>query len=156
MTRRPQPSVPSDHSVGMVLRRAEQSLMRAKSAAIKPSGLTLSHYVTLAALESRPGITAAALARACLVTPQAMTVALAAMDERGLITRFPHPRHPTVVEVHPTDVGRDALRAAREGAEPVEQRVRDEFSAQELGSLRSMLVRLADAVEQPGTASPHG
>lgn len=146
MTHRSAP-VPSDHSVGMVLKRADQSLLRAKSTAIKPSGLTLPQYVALAELDRHPGVTAAALARACLVTPQAMTVALTSMQEQGLIERSPHPRHHNVLEVRLTDVGRQALDAARRRAEPVEQRIAHEFSAEELISLRSMLVRFIEAVE---------
>lgn len=133
----------------MVLKRAEQSLLRAKSTAVKPAGLTLSQYVALAELGEHPDVTAAALARACLVTPQAMTVALTSMYELGLIERSPHPRHHNVLEVHLTDVGREVLNAARERAEPVEQRIIDGFSADELTSLRSMLVRFIKAVETP-------
>ena len=140
--------VPPDHSMGMVLKRAEQNLLRAKSAAIKPSGLTLSQYVALAELDKRPGVTAANLARACLVTPQAMAVALAPMHEQGLIDKSPHPPH-NVLEVNLTDSGRHALQAAREQAEPVDQLVVDEFSADELTSLHSLLIRLAQATETP-------
>jgi DNA-binding MarR family transcriptional regulator len=65
-----------DPRLGRVLKRAEQTLLRAKSAALKPLGLTLAQYVALSELDLQPGITAAALARASLVTPQAMMVVL--------------------------------------------------------------------------------
>jgi len=51
-------------------------MVRAKSAALKPSGLTLAQYVAVVELDAQPGITGAALARASLVTPQAMMVVL--------------------------------------------------------------------------------
>ena len=62
----PQPD--DSRSLGMTLKLAEQRLLRAKSAAIKPAGLTLAQYVALEELERHPGITGAALARASLVT----------------------------------------------------------------------------------------
>jgi DNA-binding MarR family transcriptional regulator len=88
-------------------------VVRAKSAALKPSGLTLAQYVALVELDAQPGITGAALARASLVTPQAMMVVLKALEEHALIVRSPHPRHPTVLELGITDPGREALAAAR-------------------------------------------
>lgn len=141
--------VRTEQSLGMVLKRAEQCLLRAKSAAVKPAGLTLPQYVALAELDRCPGSTAATLARACLVTPQAMAVALASMHEQGLIERSPHPRHPNVLEVHLTDVGRCALNVAQERAEPIEQRILDGFSTAELAGLRALLVRFIEAVETP-------
>jgi hypothetical protein len=49
--------------LGRVLKRAEQALLRAKSAALKPAGLTLAQYVALTELDRQPGITGASLAR---------------------------------------------------------------------------------------------
>jgi DNA-binding MarR family transcriptional regulator len=133
---------------GMALKQAEQAMVRAKSAALKPSGLTLAQYVALVELDAQPGITGAALARASLVTPQAMMVVLKALDEQGLVVRSPHPRHPNVLELHLTDAGAEALAAARQLADPLERRVLASFSAAELGVLGALLTRWADAFEE--------
>jgi DNA-binding MarR family transcriptional regulator len=133
----------------MVLKRAEQALLRAKSDALKPIGLTLPQYVALSELDAQPGITAAALARACLVTPQAMMVALKAMHEQDLVSRSAHPRHATVLEIRLTDVGREALDAARTALRPIEQRVNDALSSDELNTLRELLLRVTEATESP-------
>jgi DNA-binding MarR family transcriptional regulator len=130
----------------MVLKRAEQALLRAKTAALKPVGLTLAQYVALAELNGQQGITAATLARTCLVTPQAIMIVLKTMEEQGLVTRSVHPRHPNVLELHITNVGLEALHAARERVDPVERRVIDAFSAQDLEALRSLLSRFIKAV----------
>jgi len=151
------PDMPAfpDQRLGMVLKRAEQALLRAKNAAVKPIGLTLAQYVALAELDRRPGITGAALARACLVTPQAMMVVLKSMDEQGLVSRSPHPRHPNVLELRMTDAGREALHTALERVEPVERRVLDAFSPAELRTLTDLLNRLTDATDaRSGTDSP--
>ena len=131
----------------MVLKRAEQAMVRAKSAALKPAGLTLGQYVALAELSRQPGITGAALARACLVTPQAMMVVLKSLEEQGLIVRTPHPRHPNVLELHVTDPGREALDTARHCVEPVEQRITGTFPPEELEVLGALLLRWTEALE---------
>src|SRR5258708_19584629 len=97
-------------------------MARTKSAAFNAVGLTPSQYVALFELDRQPGITAATLARACLVTPQAMMILLKTMEQQGLITRSSHPRHPNVLELHMTEVGREALHTARERSYPIDRR----------------------------------
>jgi DNA-binding MarR family transcriptional regulator len=131
----------------MLLKRAEQALLRAKSAALKPVGLTLAQYVALVELEQQQGVIAATLARACLVTPQAMMIVLKTMEQQGLVARSPHPRHPNVLELHITDVGREALHEARAQVGPVERRVIGAFSGKELETLSALLSRFVQAIE---------
>src|SRR5580704_15047938 len=140
-------STPAGQRIGMVLKRAEQAMLRAKSAALKPAGLTLAQYVALAELDRQPGITGATLARACLVTSQAMMVVHKSLEEQGLIVRSPHPRHPNVLELYITDVGSEVLDAARHRAEPVERRVTDTFSPEELQALAALLTRWIQALD---------
>jgi DNA-binding MarR family transcriptional regulator len=136
----------TEESLGKLLKRSEQTLLRAKSTAVKSVGVTLPQYVALAELSQRPGITGAELARACLVSPQAMMVVLKAMEEQGLVERTQHPRHQTVLEIHLTSVGREALSAARKRAEPIEQRIAKALSSQEIQTLRVLLLRCIEAV----------
>lgn len=122
-------------------------MVRAKSAALKPVGLTLAQYVALFELEQKPGITAATLARTCVVTPQAMMIVLKSMEDRGLVSRSPHPRHANVLELHITDAGREALHAGRERVDPVEHRLADAFSATEEEAFRTLLSRFIIAFD---------
>lgn len=142
----PDKSVEPEQRLGRLLKQAEQALLRAKAGVLKPIGLTVAQYVALAELNGQPGITAATLARACLVTPQAMMIVLKTMEEQGLVSRSPHPRHANVLELHITDVGREALHAARERVDPVERRVIDAFSSRDLAALRALLSRFIQAV----------
>ena len=137
----------TDESLGKLLKRSEQTLLKAKSAAVKSVGVTLPQYVALAELAERPGITGAELARLCLVSPQAMMVVLKAMEEQGLVERTQHPRHQTVLEIHLTRVGREALSAASKRAEPIEQRITNALSTTEIDGLRALLRRCIEAVE---------
>lgn len=132
----------------MLVKQAELAMVRAKSAALKPVGLTPAQYVALVELDRQPGVAAATLARSCLVTPQAMMVLLKTMEQQGLITRTPHPRHVNVLEVHPSPVGREALMAARERVDPIERRVYEGFSAQDLAIFRRLLGRFIDGFER--------
>jgi DNA-binding MarR family transcriptional regulator len=134
--------------LGMLVKRAEQAMVRSKSVALKLVGLTPGQYVALVELEQQPGITAASLARACLVTPQAMMILLKTMDQQGLITRTAHARHPNVLELHMTDVGHEALREARKRVDPIEQRVFGAFSAKDLVAFRELLSRFIAAFEK--------
>jgi DNA-binding MarR family transcriptional regulator len=133
--------------LGMLVKRAEQAMMRSKGAALKSVGLSPSQFVALFELDRQPGITAATLARACLVTPQAMMILLKTMEQQGLITRSSHPRHPNVLELHMTEVGREALHAARDRVDPIEQRVLGAFSAKETAAFRGLLSRFIEAFE---------
>jgi len=137
----------SDQRLGMILKRAEQAMLRAKSVVLKPVGLTLAQYVALTELDRQPGITAATLSRACLVTPQAMMVVLKTMEEQGLVTRSAHERHPNVLELQITDVGREALHLARERVEPVERRIAEAFSHKDLEDLGALLTRFIEALD---------
>jgi DNA-binding MarR family transcriptional regulator len=134
--------------LGMLVKRAEQAMIRAKSAALKFVGLTPAQYVALVELDQQPGVTAAMLARACLVTPQAMMILLKTMEQQGLISRSPHSRHLNVLELHMTDVGREALEAARERVDPIDRRMLDVFSPKDLAVFRELLSRFIDAFEK--------
>ena len=140
-------SAREEPGIGMVLKRAEQALLRAKGTALKSAGLTLAQFVALRELEQQPAITAAALARACLVTPQAMMVVLKSLDEQGLISRVPHPRHANVLELHITEAGAEALHAGLEQVEPLERRVTNAFTPDELDTLTELLRRLIVATD---------
>jgi DNA-binding MarR family transcriptional regulator len=133
--------------LGMLVKRAEQAMVRTKSAALKSVGLTPSQYVALFELDQQSGITAATLARACLVTPQAMMILLKTMEQQGLITRSAHPRHSNVLELHMTEVGREALHTARERIDPIERRVFGVFSPKEMAAFREFLSRFIGAFE---------
>jgi len=132
----------------MLVKRAEQAMVRTKAGALKSVGLTLSQYVALFELEQQPGITAASLARACLVTPQAIMILLNTMEQQGLIVRSSHPRHPNVLELHLTEVGREALHAARLRVDPIERRVFGAFSPKDQAAFRAFLSRFIEAFER--------
>ncbi|MGW2089438.1 MarR family winged helix-turn-helix transcriptional regulator [Streptomyces sp. NPDC001880] len=133
--------------LGADIKRAEQTLMAAKSAALKEAaGVTVAQYTALFALADNPGIPGAALARTCLVTPQAMAAVLKHLEERGLVVRTAHPWHRKMLETRLTEAGRETLRLADEQAVRIERRLAEEFAPEERDTLRGLLARCVTAI----------
>lgn len=131
-------SMPPEERIGSHVKRAEQALLAAKNAALKPSAVTVPQYAALLWLAEKPGISAAALARLCGVTPPTMTTVLKNLQERGLIERSPHEWHRNVLETRLTQEGRAVMEQADAAAVAVERALAAEFSEEE----RELLVRL--------------
>jgi len=144
--KRPAKSGSDQQSLGTLLKRAEQAMLKSKTAALKPVGLTLAQYVAMKELDRTQNITAATLARTCFVSPQAMMILLKTMEQQGLIARQPHPRHANVLEIKVTEVGREAFHAGRAQIDPVENRVFAEFSRKELELFGTFLSRFVSAI----------
>lgn len=122
--------------------------MAAKSAALKGADLTVAQYAALFALADHPGMPGAALARVCLVTPQAMAAVLKHLEERGLVVRTVHPWHQKMLETRLTEAGTETLRRADEQAVRIERRIADEFTPQERDALRDLLSRCVAAIQR--------
>jgi DNA-binding MarR family transcriptional regulator len=138
--------MPMGERLGLDIKRAEQALMAAKSSALRSSGLTVAQYAALSVLAEQPGISGAALARACLVTPQAVAGVLKLLEERELITRSRHPFHQHVLETHLTEQGQATLRAADREAVRIERRIAAAFTLDERDQLRDLLSRCVEAI----------
>ncbi|MEO6087797.1 MAG: MarR family transcriptional regulator [Umezawaea sp.] len=133
--------MPMSERLGAHFKRVEQELMAAKHAAVKPAGLTVPQYAALLVLTEQPGVSAAALARACLVTPQTMTTILQNLLAMGLVERTPHPVHRNVLETRLTELGATTVDQADVRAVAVERRLAAEFTPQERDTLIALLAR---------------
>ena len=93
-------------------------LNRRLRTASRDSLLTPSQRSVLVRLNTSGPATTAALARAEYVRPQSMRLTLAALQDRGLVTRSPDPHDGRQAVVSLTDLGRRTLEevsAARQG-----------------------------------------
>ncbi len=146
--------MPVDERLGFHVKRVEQELMGLKHAALRPVGLTVPQYSALLLLEGQAGISGAALARACMVTPQTMSTILANLEAKGLIERSQHPWHRNVLETRLTEEGKRVLDLADAAAIAIERRVAAEFTDKERTQLIALLGRCSAAVQQgdPGSA----
>lgn len=139
--------MPAEERIGSHIKRAEQALLGAKNAAVKPAAVTVPQYAALLWLSEKPGISAATLARLCGVTPPTMNTVLKNLLERGLIERTPHELHRNVLETRLTEEGRSVMEVADAGAVAVERRLAAEFTGEERELLIQLLGRCAQALD---------
>ncbi|MEV3963948.1 MarR family transcriptional regulator [Nocardia sp. NPDC050193] len=137
-------SMPAEERIGSYVKRAEQARNAAKSAALKPIGVTEAQYAALLFLSDNPGISAAALARLCGVTPPTMNTVLTNLVDRGLIERTPHPWHKNMLETRLTEKGESVMGEADARAIAVERTVGDGFTDAERETLCRLLTRCAE------------
>ncbi|WP_328300598.1 MarR family transcriptional regulator [Streptomyces sp. NBC_00435] len=140
-------SMPAEERIGSYIKRAEQALLGAKNTAVRPAAVTVPQYAALLWLSEKPGISAAALARLCGVTPPTMNTVLKNLQERGLIERTPHELHRNVLETRLTDEGRSVMEVADAGAVAVERALAAEFTGEERELLIGLLGRCAGALD---------
>jgi DNA-binding MarR family transcriptional regulator len=99
----------------------------------------------LAVLSETPGITGAELARRCAITPQTITSSIPRLEAAGLVERRPHPRHRTLVEIHPTQLGRETFERADQRVARLDAALSESLSPAELATLRELLTRVTEA-----------
>ncbi|SMD17394.1 MarR family winged helix-turn-helix transcriptional regulator [Lentzea albidocapillata] len=138
----------SGDRIGGDIKRAELDLVAAKSAAVKPAGLTVPQYSALLALSEHPGAPAATLARLCLTTPQTMTTILQNLVALGLVERTSHHWQRNVLENRLTEAGQARFHQADRAAVAVEQRLADAFTEEERAQLRALLQRCSDVLNE--------
>ncbi|AKN69216.1 MarR family transcriptional regulator [Streptomyces sp. PBH53] len=146
--------MPVSERLGSDIKRAEQALNATKTAVLKPAGLTIAQYGALLYCAAKPGISAAALARLCGVTPPTMNTVLKNLQERDLIVRTPHEWHKNVLETRLTDAGRAVLADADARAVRVERALAAEFTDQERAALTGLLARCVRVLEEQRPAGP--
>ncbi|MGW7787401.1 MarR family winged helix-turn-helix transcriptional regulator [Streptomyces tricolor] len=147
-------SMPVSERLGSDIKRAEQALNATKTAVLKPAGLTIAQYGALLYCAAKPGISAAALARLCGVTPPTMNTVLKNLQERDLIVRTPHEWHKNVLETRLTDAGRAVLADADVRAVRVERALAAEFTDEERAALTGLLARCVRVLEEQRPAGP--
>lgn len=140
--------MPVPERLGSHVKRAEQALNATKTAVLKPAGLTVSQYAALLHMAENPGISAAALARACAVTPPTMNTVLKNLQERGLVERTPHEWHKNVLETRLTEQGEKVLADADARAVRVERGLSEEFTPEERETLVALLARTIDYLDE--------
>ena len=107
--------VENEVPLGYAIKQTQHIIRQVMDKTLTDVALSTPQYVALSALSSEPGLSNAALARRCFVTPQTMHQILGGLGSRGLIERSPHPQHGRVVQVCVTETGKQLLRKAGSG-----------------------------------------
>ncbi|HEV7824582.1 MAG TPA: MarR family transcriptional regulator [Mycobacteriales bacterium] len=147
-------TLPIDERIGHHIKRAEQELIATKNAALRPVGLNVPQYTVLLVLSEEPGLSGAALARRCLVTPQTMSTVLTTLEKKGLVNRQNHPVHTHIQEARLTRKGRALLAKGDDAAVRVERRLAAEFTDAERDQLRELLGRCSQVFGELSGKTP--
>ena len=107
--------------VGYQMKRAEHALRLEMDAALRGVGLTTPQYAALSVLEGEAGLSGAALARRCFVTPQTMNKILMNLEGAGMVERRPHPEHGRVLSAYLTEKGAELVALAHGEVEAIEE-----------------------------------
>lgn len=105
---------------GYLLKRAQQALSQACTDRLRPTGLSMSQYAVLRALDDLPSASSAELARRCFVTRQSLRDVLKGLREAGLVTVAEEATSRRVKPVALTPSGRGRLLIAEQMVTEVE------------------------------------
>lgn len=109
--------------VGYQLKRAEHALRLEMDSVLREVGITTPQYAALSVLEEEAGLSGAALARRCFVTPQTMNQILVKLESAGMVERWPHPEHGRVLSAYLTKKGAKRVSLAHGAVEAIEERM---------------------------------
>ncbi|MDX3102212.1 MarR family winged helix-turn-helix transcriptional regulator [Nonomuraea angiospora] len=132
----PKTDLRSDAGLASALRVSMARLTRRLRRQAAAHSLTPTQFATLAAVERHSGITPGELAELEKVQPPSMTRVIAALEERGLVSRSPHPTDRRQVTVTITEAAEKLLKEERRRKEAwLTQRLK-ELSPEERAVLR--------------------
>jgi DNA-binding MarR family transcriptional regulator len=129
--------------IGYLLRQATAAFHTAMEHGLRTWGLNSPQYGALFVLSLEPGLSAADLARAMGVTPQAVNLLVAGMERRGFICREAHPTHGRILEIFPTPAGVRAFEAAQPFITELEEQLVGELGPRHLDLIKQWLVDAA-------------
>ncbi|MDN3496153.1 MarR family transcriptional regulator [Planococcus sp. APC 4015] len=135
-----------ESSLGYLLKEASSALRAAMESALRPLGMTVTHYSCLELLAQRPGLSNSELARGAFVTRQSMNVLLQALERDGFVTRGADGAVGRAIPTQLTPLGRQRLATASAAVRSVELRMlggmTDDQQADAFAALRSMIESL--------------
>ncbi len=132
------------HSFGYILKQAQHILRIHMDEALKPLGLTTPQYAVLSQLESCPGISNAALARASFLTPQTMHGIVLNLEKRDFVRREQDPHHGRILSATLTEQGREAVSKAHKLVEDVEAKMMGTLNQETQDYLRTLLTECTE------------
>ncbi len=136
-------------SLGYQLKEASSALRAAMEAALRPLGMTVTHYSCLELLSQRPGLSNSDLARGTFVTRQAMNVLLQSLERDGYVSR---PARAPVGKALPTSLtaaGRRRLARATVAVRAIERQMLAGLSDQDQVATRRILSTIIESLHNP-------
>ena len=128
---------------GYLLKRAQQALNQACNEQLRPTGLSMSQYAVLRALDDHPGASSAELARICFVTRQSLRDVLGGLRAAELVEVAEQATTGRARPVALTDTGRTKLSAADALVTQVEDRMLASMAGPDQHRLAELLATCA-------------
>ena len=141
-------------SVGYQMKRAQHALRLEMDRVLRGVGLTTPQYAALSVLEHEAGLSGAALARRCFVTPQTMNQILMNLQGSGMVERRPHPEHGRVLSAYLTPKGAELVAQAHGEVGTIEERMLAGLNREERSQLLETLRRCADSLSTKRAGQP--
>lgn len=138
-----------DTSVGYLLKQASSSLRSAMESALRPLGMSITHYACLELLSQRPGLSNSDLARGTFVSRQSMNVLLQTLERDGYVTRPAQAAIGKVLPASLTPSGRQSLAQATVAVRAVERRMLTGLTGTDHAEARRILSALISSLAQP-------
>jgi DNA-binding MarR family transcriptional regulator len=144
---KPDKYTPQVGRTSWLIKRTERAAYATIADALRDLGLTPSQYAVLQALVRLKVASSAELARACFVTPQAMTGLVSGLERQGYISRKPLASS-RVIEATATDLGVRVYEDATARVSAFDIQLTSRLSAAEVALLQDALERCVDALEE--------
>lgn len=151
-----QDGIDLETSLGYLLKEASAALRAAMEEALRPLGMTVTHYSCLELLAQRPGSSSSELARGAFVTRQSMNVLLKTLERDGIVTRPAEAPVGKVLPVRLTPRGRRSLEKASTAVRSVELRMLTGITDAEQSSTFRVLQQMARSLRDNASANRAG
>ena len=135
-----------------LVKQLELAIRSRLDEALRGEGITTVQYTALTVLARRTDLSTAQLARNSFVTDQAAAGLVAALEDRGLVSRVPdpHDRRRRVLRLRPA--GRALVDRRAADAAAIEARMLTGLSGTEAGALRHLVASYRAALDE---GTPH-
>ena len=112
--------IDTENSLGYQIKVVQHGIRNMMDRLLREINLTTPQYAALTILDTSPGISGAALARKCFVTPQTMNEILTNLSELNYVVRQQHPQHGRIIQTYLTTTGKQKLVEAELAIESVD------------------------------------
>jgi DNA-binding MarR family transcriptional regulator len=117
----------------LLLKAAQTAMRSALNDVLEDIGITAPQLLILRALDQMPAMSSAELSRQCVVSPQAMVVAITRLEKDGLLERVKGEGR--IIETHLTDEGKRKLELAHDRITAAENYLRDRIGSDRIDEL---------------------
>ena len=118
---------------------------------LRAEGLTLAQLRLLKAIAEQSDVSAAALARTCLVTPQTLQAVLVRAEREGWIARGTNEHNRRLVTASLTELGAEVLEHGSRMAAAIEEKIWRGVAVRELVGMNELMERGLRGLEGEGS-----